>query len=613
MNRPLDCAAALLIVTLVAAPAWGQVPLIVGSVRDQRGAAVEGALVSGRTPDGQAIEATTDAAGTFALHGQGLGQLLVTCRFCQPVRVVPNPPQPVVVIVRRYQALLTDAPSVPDLDNLPYSHVESAVALHPYALLAQSSTPYPGSSLSDRGLSSSGSLTIDAGVPNYDIVNGLSPYAFIPANYERSGVLYDAAAAFRYGNQAGGGIVALTPFEPASNADVATLGSDAIVRVQAGSDAAGIVAGSSTNNEESRRRTDLFANVPLPADQSFGITLGTEQGRDYQSADSGFAGSFSFGSVTFSDPRTLNLQVSAIADRGDYAMAEDEYPVSAVWSDSGFSAGIHTTGPVAGFAEVATRTSSGLYDPEALPGALPRVGATFAQTRADAGVVATGNDYSVIAGIGAFWVNYAGGTTGVSQPAKTAFVLPSVDAQLFSNGKLSVSLQGSGSFTLPTFVEQYQYAGALPAPLQILRNTLVAGALNYTDGSRVRLSFEQASESTNGTWSGTVTSTGFAATWQLAPVLSVRAWTMHVTDNVPLYGGGLPYGAGAPTVGALWLTYDTGAGVRADAIYRRDLLEGAPFYHFDGAISGPIAGRLRWYAGTEDWLHRTFVDAGLRL
>ncbi len=55
-----------------------------------------------------------------------------------------------------------------------------------------------------------------------------------------------------------------------------------------------------------------------------------------------------------------------------------------------------------------------------------------------------------------------------------------------------------------------------------------------------------------------------------------------------------------------------GNAVRADAIYRRDLLDGTPFYHIDGAISGPIAGRLRWYAGAEDRLHRTFVDVGLR-
>ncbi len=612
MNRTLDCAAALLIVTLVAAPAWGQVPLIVGSVRDQRGAPIEGALVSGRTSDGQPVEAATDAAGTFALHGQAVGQLLVTCRFCEPARLVASPSQPVVVIVRRYQALLADAPSVADLDNLPYSHVESAIALRPFTLLAESSTPYPGSSLSDRGLSPSGSLSVDDGVPNYDIVNGLSPYAFIPADYERSAVLNDATGAFRYGDQAGGGIVALTPFDPGSNAQVVTLGSDAIVRAQAGSDAAGIVAGSFTNDEESRQRTDLFANLPLPADQSFGITLGSEQGRDYQSPASSFAGSFSFGNATFTDPRALNLQVSATADRGDYAMAEDEYPISAVWSDSGFSAGIHTIGPVAGFADVATRASTGLYDAQALTGSLPRVGAMLEQTRVDAGFAATGNDYDIVGGVGAFWVNYSGGTTGVSQPAKTAFVLPSVDAQLFSSGKLSATLQGSGSFTLPTFVEQYQYAFGLPAPVEALRNSLFAEALNYTDDSRVRVSFENASESVNGTWRGTVTSTGFAATWQVAPVLSLRAWTMHVTDNVPLYGGGMPYGGTAPTVSALWLTYDTGTGVRADAIYRRDLLEGAPFYHVDGAISGPIAGRLRWYAGAEDWLRRTFIDAGIR-
>jgi len=612
VNRSLECAAALLIVTLVAAPASAQVPLIVGSVRDQRGTPVDGALVSGRGPDGRVAQTLTDSAGTFALRGQGL-VLLVTCRYCEPTRLAPGPSgAPVVAIVRRYQALLADGPSSADLDNLPYSHVESALALHPFQLLSASMTPYPGSSLSDRGLSPSGSLLIDDGVPNYDIVNGLSPYSFIPASYERDAAFTNATGAFRYGDQAGGGVVALSPFGAGPNGQVVTLGSDTILRAAAGSDAAGIVAGSFTNNEESRQRTDLFADVPLPADQSFGVTAGSEQGRDYESPTAAFAGSFSFATATFSDPRVVNLQVSATADRGNYAMSEDEYPISTVWSDSGFSAGIHTTGPIVGFADVATRSSTGLYDAQALPGALPRVGAMLEQTRIDAGLEAIGSDYNVVAGVGAFWVNYSGGTNGASQPANSAFVLPSVDAQLFSNGKLSVTLQGSGSFTLPTIVEQYQYAGGLPMPLQSLRSTLFAEALNYTDGSRVRLSFEQASESVNGVWSGTVTSTGFAGTWQIAPTLSLRAWTMHVTDTVPLYGGGLPYGGAAPTVAALWLTYDTGAGLRADVIYRRDLLEGAPFYHVDGAISGPLASRVRWYAGAEDWLHRTFVDAGIR-
>jgi hypothetical protein len=611
VNRTLYCAAALLM-TSVAAPAWGQVPLIVGSVRDQRGAPIEGALVSGRTPDGRPVQATTDASGTFALRGQGVRLLLVTCRYCEPARLTPDPSGPVVAIVRRYQALLADAPSSADLENLPYAHVESALALHPFMLLSESTTPYPGSILSDRGLAASGSLLIDEGVPNYDIVDGLSPYAFVPASYEQNAALSNATAAFRYGDQAGGGVVTATPFEPGSNEQVVTLGSDAILRAAAVSDATGIVAGSFTNDEESRQRTDLFANVPLPADQSIGVSAGSEQGRDYASSESAFAGSFSFANATFTDPRALNLQISAVTDRGDYAMAEEEYPISAVWSDSGFSAGVHTTGPIEGFADVATRASTGLYDAQALPGALPRVGAMLTQTRIDAGFDASGNDYSVVAGIGAFWIDYSGGTNGVSEPAKTALALPSVDAQLFSNGKLSLNLQGSGSFTLPTFVEQYQYSGGLPMPVADLRNTLFAEALDYTDDSRVRLSLEQSSESVNGAWSGTVTSTGAAGTWQVAPTLSLRAWTMHVTDTVPVYGGGFPYGGVAPTVDALWLTYDTGAGVRADAIYRRDLLEGAPFYHVDGAISGPLGGRMRWYAGAEDWQHRTFVDAGLR-
>jgi hypothetical protein len=52
--------------------------------------------------------------------------------------------------------------------------------------------------------------------------------------------------------------------------------------------------------------------------------------------------------------------------------------------------------------------------------------------------------------------------------------------------------------------------------------------------------------------------------------------------------------------------------VRLDAIYRRDLLDGGPFQHLDASISGPIAGRFRWYAGVEDRQHTTYLGVGLR-
>ncbi len=40
------------------------------------------------------------------------------------------------------------------------------------------------------------------------------------------------------------------------------------------------------------------------------------------------------------------------------------------------------------------------------------------QTRFDAGIAASGNDYNVTAGVGAFWFDYAGGTYGYSAAGK---------------------------------------------------------------------------------------------------------------------------------------------------------------------------------------------------
>ncbi len=609
MNRLLDGAAVLLLVALVAVPAGAQTPLVVGSVRDQHGSAVVGATVSARTLQGE-VAASTDASGTFALQGDGIRAVQVTCRYCAAAFVAVVPELPVVAIVRRFDALADDSPTPWDLANLPYAHVESSIALRPFTLLAQTSAPYPGSALSDRGLAPNGSLLVDNGAANYDIAAGQSPYQFIPAQFEASAVVHDATNAYAYGDQAAGGIVDVTPFAAGLSPEVATLGSDLIARVQAGSDDAGVVLASFSNNQESRQRGDVFARLPLPAEESLTIAGGTEQSRYYDSPEDAFAGSFSFANATFEMPRALNLTLSTVMDRGNYYWTAGEYPIPTGWSDSGFSAGIHSNGNVFGFADAAIRSSTGFDDLQALPYGLPRVGATLVQTRGDAGVTARGNDYTITAGVGAFWFNYAGGTLGVSQPARTALAVPSLDARLFPNGKWSVTLQGSGSFTLPTFEEQYVFSPDSYV-VQLERNTLGAVQLNYTDANRVRVSFEQAWQNVTGASSGKIISTGFSAIWQIAPALALRAWTMHATDGIPLYAAGLPFG-GASTVNALWLTYDTAGALRADVVYRRDLLDSLPFYHVDGSISGPIDRRVRWYAGVEDRQRRTFVDVGVR-
>lgn len=615
MNRPLRCATALLITTLVAAPVRAQAPLVVGAVRDQRGVPVAGAVVVGRRGNQASLGTTTDRFGTFVLAASGIISVLVTCRYCGPAAVSVRAGEAVVVIVDRYEALTSDAPTSSDLENLPYANVESALALRPFTLLEQSVDAYPGSRLSDRGLAPSGSLLIDDGAPNYDIVSGSSPYELVPAQFEQTATRSDASNAYLYGDQAAGGTVNASPFGSDSNWQVATLGSDAIARAQIGSDNLGAALGSFTNDEESRQRADLSANLPLGAEQSLAFAAGSEQGRTFTSGTSQFAGSFSFADAAYADPQLANLYVSAVLDRGNYTLGTGQNTSTAVWSDSGLNIGVRSLGAVSAFADLGVRASTGFYDQQApyyyYP--LPRVGADLTQKRADAGANASGRDYDVTAGVGTFWIDYAGGTAGVSQPAKAALAIPSVQAQLFPNQRWSLDLQDSDSFTLPTFVDQYQNFGPNVNAVEYDRNALLAEALTYTDQARLRVSFEQATQRVAGASSGTITSAGLSAIWQLAPSIALHAWTMHVTDTVPAYALPTAYdGSTTPTVNAFWLTYDATGGLRLDAIYRRDLLDGGPSYHVDGDLSGPIADRLRWYAGVEDRARRTFLDVGLR-
>jgi hypothetical protein len=612
VNRFLSAILALFLCAPIALPAGAQVALVVGSVRDQHGAAIQGAAVSGMPASGKMATTTTDADGTFALRGDGIAAVQIACRYCASARFAVRNGEPVVAIVRRYDALESDSPSTGDLANLPYAHVESTMALRPFTLLAQSTRIYPGPTISDRGLSSSGSLLVDGGAPDYDVVAGLSPYETIPAGYEQAGEIADAGNAFLYGDQAGGGTVFLHPFSTGSDSQIALIGSDAIVRAQIGTDTSAIAMGSYSNFQESRQRADGTLEVPVAGDGvSLQLSGATEQGREYSSPSSWLGDSFTFGDATFDDRRLANLQVTTTIDRGGYAATFGSTQYDTVWSDAGFDASIHSNGPMQLFADAGTRYSTGYYNPSTP--SLPSIGAESRQSRADAGFTADGSWYAVTGGVGMFWIDYSGGSYyGYSNPLSAAFATPSLQATLFPSGKWSVDLEGSGSFSLPTYLAQYQFPDGTTT-IDFSRNSLFAGSLNYTDDARLRLSFEGATQSVRGSSFGTVTSAGLSATWQVAPLISVRAWGMHVTDTAEIYPGDIdPYGGTAPSTGALWATYDNNGAVRLDAIYRRDLLDDAPFYHLDGDVSGPITAQLRWYAGAEDRMRTEFVDVGLR-
>lgn len=440
VNRFLSALLALFLSAPIALPAGAQVALVVGSVRDQHGAAIQGAAVTGIPASGKAISATTEADGTFALHGDGIGTVQIACRYCASARFPVRMGEPVVAIVRRYDALESDSPSTGDLANLPYAHVESTMALRPFTLLSQTTRIYPGSEISDRGLSSSGSLLVDNDAPNYDVVAGLSPYSTIPAGYEQAGEFADAGNAFLYGDQAGGGTVFLHPFEDGSNSQLALIGRDAIVRAQVGTDTSAIAMGSYSNFQESRQRADGTLDVPVAGDGvSLELNGGTEQGREYSSPSSWLADTFTFGDATFVDRRLANLQVTTSIDRGAYVASFGSTPYDTVWSDAALAAGIHSSGPIQLFADAGTRLSTGYYD--ASTTGLPPIGAASRQSRADAGVTGAGTWYSFTGGVGMFWIDYSGGTYGNSQPVSAAFAVPSLQLTLFPGGKWSVGAE----------------------------------------------------------------------------------------------------------------------------------------------------------------------------
>ena len=98
---------------------------------------------------------------------------------------------------------------------------------------------YPGSRLSDRGLSPSGSLLRRRRRRQLRYRRRELALRARAGLLRTSAMLSDASNAFLYGDQAGGGTVTANPFGAGSNGQVATLGSEAIARAQIGSDASG--------------------------------------------------------------------------------------------------------------------------------------------------------------------------------------------------------------------------------------------------------------------------------------------------------------------------------------------------------------------------------------
>lgn len=575
----------LLPALIAAAPA----PLVVGSIRDQYGAAIAGARVFGAS-----VSTRTDAQGTFALEAANVRRILITCRYCEPLTVRVTADQPVVAFVRRYAALAQQTPSQRDVASLPYARIESIAALRPFVVLENSSLPLPGARLSDRGASSRGMLVLDDGIPIYDVVSNQSPLVAFPA-YEAQRLSWRSPAdAFSYGDLAGGGTLLVDTHDDRTDS-IAAAGSEKALRTGRGSGQHAWSLAASGDANDARASADATLRIPV-GDDSLEVTSVASQDRANDLTR--FVNTSVTGvRIGYERVRKNRLRVSLVADGGDYGGATLIGSYAARWSDVQAQAGFATQRRIQFFAEAGLRVSSGYDDPPV--SREWQIAGNATQTHVDAGAQTRGRRYRARIGVSAYDLRDAGGVGGSHAALQGATVLPSFSGSYDISSQWTLALQAAGSFDLPTVLEAF----ASPpdgSGLTLDRNSVFVQTLRYGDRHRFRAAMTVLSEHVQGLDNGTIHSAGVSVAWQVAPRLSLRAWLLRENDQTQPYEPLYRFGAApaAATVGSYWLTYE-GRGVRVDAIYRRDLLDYHLDAHVDASISAPISRHLRLFAGTE--------------
>lgn len=601
---------------LSGAPAWAQTPqpLTVGAVRDQSGKPVAQAQVELFDQNGRKLgSAITADDGTFAAGVRGSARARITCDFCLPLELQVMRDDPVVAIVRRFDALLHDVPNQADAGALPYGHVESTLSLAPFAVLADSSAIGAGPTISDRGLSRAGGLILDHGVPNYDFAANVSPFLAVPSRALTQFDRTDAGTAFRYGERADAGTFLIAP--PRTNDSLLIAGGDDdAARLHLSAPAFDLGAALSGDAIEHRERVDADATAAF-ADGSANMSVLMGRG-----ALTPFANYFldeSFDGARFSAQRTRAHRRYAefTVDRGAYTIWRPAGVADAQWSDVGGRVGIETLGSTSAFFEVTAHKSNGYYDTH---GFTPALAGGLTQFQITTGIRSRSATGDLEAGLSGYDIAFSGGPVDDEYArsalgAGTMLVTPSLDYTYHRSPYWDLNVVAASTFRLPTLLER---SGLIPVEDTVLldRNSLLQTTFSLTDRARLHSSITAYHQSTNGLDRGSVAGVGAALAWQLTPALSLRSWVLHETDTTTPSVAVLrltPANVSA-TVGSAWLTYES-AGMRADAVYRRDIFDTTAFAHFDYAASVPLSARMRIFAGSEVRHGVRLFDVGLRL
>ncbi|MDP9025612.1 MAG: hypothetical protein M3N13_09600, partial [Candidatus Eremiobacteraeota bacterium] len=519
-------------------------------------------IYAGITPLGSA---TTGPDGTFASVSSGADAVSIDCKFCERTRLRVGSEGIVVAIIRRYDAVGSEVPTNEDLSHLPYAGVESALSLTPFVLLSQDGRSVIGPQLDDRRISGHGGLFVINGTPNYDIETNASAYATIP-DYDASQIAVKRSSlGYLYGDTADAGTFIV---DTNGGTSVSAAGSGAALKAVVSSNVSGASAAlSSVFGEDIRSRAD--ASLGFSGSGYAGnVSLGTGRGFENLPGDVPFASSFS--SLRLAAERTSGADVSAslIADRGTYFYDSFPYPANVAWSDWDARAMIRARSVLSPFAQVSFRRSTGES----------RLG----QTRFVAGATLNEAHFSGFAALGTDAISYDAYDKTTTAPAHAHDAI--VSGTWTPSDAVSLEASARTGYWLPPFA--FAYDANPGAPIVINQSNSLESTLSFNDARRFRFSLtalrfrDQA-----GTESG---SAGASLAWQITPKISVRSWMLRSGDTQ----------SDPAAFGSTWATYQNG-NFHMDWIVRREVRNGLPDAHVDGAIGGALNRYASWFIATE--------------
>ena len=529
--------------------------LVVGVVHDSDGYAVASATVTLRGPGGApAGTGTTARDGTFAVDAAGdVVAVDVRCAYCAPLTVAHVPDAPVVAVVRRYAALRDRGISAADAQVLPYNAVTDMAALIPFAVTTHGT-------ISDRGLAAARGTVVGDGFALYRAVDGVDLGTAIPAHATTTIDQTSPAQANAYGGNGAGGLFSIDTLD----------GSAGLARVDASNGLDATIRGGNVLRGAFETAGGPDAATRVLGDGTLAAGGGALDLRAISASGMG-ANANAFVSSYSVPIRTATLDASLSMTRSADLNGPENDGIAALSLHAGdltFGVrGARTSGLV--FARNAVQDDERGYAEYAHDNGTTRVFASLA---------------GAFSGDSAYYRRSAAGA-----------LLPALSVATNITHTIDVHADSVDALLAAPLYLLY----ALPNGTAVDRSHLIDAGIGFDDRNRFRIDAMVFRQTIANAAYGTTGGSGISTVWQIAPSLSVRAWTLisrENGDNDDTYPGVYPglaggvYATGTTTLdrNVTWIT--AGNVLRVDAIWRGGNLE--------GDLSLPAGSGVRFVAGT---------------